>query len=365
MDYRSVAIAKRVLKTILIGSGVRFTEANESINVRCPHCGDSKRSKSIKRGFFIFANVPLKGWMFYYKCQNGGCEFNNAISIGRYLSRFHPRYHDEYKALLKGEAVNPSQSFSSFDWKKMEEENMAQIAEETATRLAKEQKETDNFIPLNSVPESAVPRVYIDKAIRYCQSRMIPESIYMKFFVAVDGYYQDRLVVPFYRKDAKPSYFQCRALSGQEPKYLNRYGKKQFYNITFVDWSRIVIATEGAFDSMFIENAFALNGISSKSDDFSKIDKTRLFLLLDYDDAGAKQSREMIECGYFVFLWRKFITDNPVLKELIDEMVRTGSKPKLDWNDVCKALDKYHWMADELEPYFSRNPIHIPYIRGF
>jgi len=369
MDYRIVSIAKRTLVSILHSNGIRFSETIDTINLRCPHCGDSRQSRGKKRGFFVFKNSETTGWMFYYKCQNGGCEFNQAIGIQRYLKRFHPKAYDDFKSELAG-SKNPmnSANFSDFNWKKMEEEQRAKAEEELKEKLKYEMEQTQYFIPLTATPDSAIERHYVEKAIAYCKTRRLPKHIYDKFFVAIDGKYQDRIVVPFFRKSGKPSYFQGRSIDGQEPKYLNRYGKKQFYNIEFVDWTRPVVVTEGAFDSMFFDNSFALNGISSSGEEFKSIVKDHgesLYFLLDNDSAGATQSHQLLTSGLKVFLWRKFVADYPVLNEYMNNLRSEGLKVKLDWNDVVKLVGVNQWNTDDVAKYFSRNPLDVPYIRGY
>ena len=365
MDYRSVSVAKRVLLGLLLGSGVRYAETTDSINVRCPHCGDSKQSKSVRRGFFVFKQDKAgSDWLFYYKCQNGGCEFNKAIGIVRYLTRFHPRAHDEFKALLRGEKASGQQSFSSFDWKKAEEEQRVKIEEETKRRLLDERRQLQYFVPLDKQTPSDIERMYISNAILYCVDRKIPREKFMRFFVAVDGKYKDRIVVPFYMKDQKPSYFQTRAIvKGMEPKYLNRYGNKPFYNLSFVDWSRPVVVTEGAFDSMFFDNSFGLNGISSGSKEFTSLAKESLLMLLDNDSAGQTTAEKLIKEGYSVFLWRRFLADHPAVLAHLKTL--PAEKSKLDWNDVVRILDRNEWRGEDIIKYFSRNPLDVPFIRGY
>lgn len=359
MDYRFISLTRNKLKQILYSFGIKYSEGHDYINIRCPHCGDSKRFKNKKRGFFFIKNNNNE-WSFFYKCFNGGCEFNHSIDIKKYLKRFYPNEYSE----LKNELLDKSSlvNFSEFNWKKIEDEQKIKNELELKRRLDFEKEQTLFFIPLSANKDNmdSMAIHYLDMAIDFCKKRLIPESIYTRFFVSVGGKYHGRLIIPFYKRNGKPTYFQGRALENNLiPKYLNRYGNKQFYNIDFVDWSSPVIVTEGAIDSMFFNNSFALNGITSSSDEFKYLLNKypdKLCFLFDRDDAGYKTAKQFIRNGYRVFLWKKFMNDCGI-------KINAGVE-KVDWNDIVLITGKNMWDSNTLSKYFSSNPLDAIYIKG-
>jgi hypothetical protein len=70
------------------------------------------------------------------------------------------------------------------------------------------------------------------------------------------------------------------------------------------------MVTEGQIDAMFLNNSIATTGISkSRLLLENLLSKSNTLILFDSDDAGKKQSIELIKRGYRVFLWNKALSE--------------------------------------------------------
>ena len=187
-----------------------------------------------------------------------------------------------------------------------------------------------------------------------CKKRRIPEEIWSNFFVATDGIYRNRMIIPFYDKKNSIYYYQARDLVGSSPKYLNRkLGKDEaLYNYHNVDKSKPVIVFEGPIDSMFVDNAVAVMGLSFSKKTEHKLKKMKSYYLLDNDHPGFNKSLEFLKQGKYVFLWKKFLKDNYI-----------PDKYK-DMNDIFIFLKRdKQFKFEELSKYFTNSYLDAIYLR--
>lgn len=353
MNYRDAIFLRDLAGEYLAGT-TKFKATIRGFECRCPICHDSRRDSSIMRGAFIVEEHAGE-WLAYYKCLNGGCPANKAIGISRFFQMNAPDLHIRWLN-MKGYTI-PGRGFgaalkkkSEEEWKVKEAEHLRQIAEEEARVLAEERNQLQYFVPLSTIAsDDPLKTMAINEAIAYCRSRLIPERVWRTWFVAYIGKYVGRIIIPFYRLDERPSYYQSRAIrAGIEPKYKNRPGKKELYNITFVDWTRPVHVLEGAIDSVFVENSFALNGVATGSMTFKEFPKDMIYLLQDNDRAGKDKALKMLADGYAVFLWGRFFR---YIQDVYGEQTNV---PK-DMNDVVKATLRDNWTHADLAQFFTHS----------
>ena len=190
---------------------------------------------------------------------------------------------------------------------------------------------------------------YQQKAIDYCKKRLIPQSIYETWYVANDGKYKGRMIIPFRGLDGKIQYFQGRTLIGSEPKYLNKVGEKTPYNFEQVDRTKRVFAFEGVIDSLHCENSIALMGLGDNGLIESCIRRfPRLCFVLDDDKAGKTKAKQFLKKGYKVFLWKKF-----------KKHFKLQSQKKWDFNEVVLFMfgQNYVFDIDTMSQFISKSPL--------
>lgn len=297
-------------------------------NFRCNICGDSKKSKSKRRGWVLKNNKGV--WIF-------NC-FNECGSMGAlfWLKKYFPEDYKNYimETLSKQRQKEIRQNISSEPERKMNP-----------------RKQSFPFLAISSEKNKDIP--LIQKAIQFCTERKIPESIWRKFFVCEKEKYAGRLIIPFYNEKGKVYAFQARTLNDSGEKYISSEGEKRVYNIYNVDRDKPVMVTEGMIDSMFLENAIAIVGLKMSERTREELKSLRCYFLLDYDEPGQKVSVELLNEGKWVFNWYKFQKEYHLPK-----------REKWDVNEVFLYFDREERFSfAELEKYFTNSILDTVYFK--
>lgn len=304
---------------IVLSSNFKDVKINSSgcYNFRCNICKDSKKSKKKKRAWILKPSIE-KPAMF--KCWN--CEA--AIPAEVWLKRYFPGMYSEYikDCLEDVEKKLPSVTPKYLENKKEEE-----------SKIDKERKDVKSFVPILEGQG-----LLFEKAIDFCKSRKVPDEFWKKFYVALDGKYAERLIIPFYNDKNQIYYFQGRTLTGKDPKYLNRTENKEdsIFNIYNIDATKPVIVLEGPIDSMFVNNSVAVLGLDFNPDKQKKLFELDCHFILDNDDAGKKKSKELLFESRKVFLWNRFLEHYPSAydcKDINDLVLKLGRTTKFSFED--------------------------------
>lgn len=299
MDYlRFVNLKMHLIEAI---AHLRPVGDNMALNVRCPHCGDSK-TKSKRRGFFLTMDDDRGGYTILYKCHNGGCEFNDAMPAESYLYKFHRDAYDRFKlAHATGEVDKKAKASAQ----KILERWEAESRELSKKRVKNSNESIRTFQPLTKLSPA------ISAVVQYLKSRHIPESVWSTWgYCPPNGTaYTNRIIIPYPRRDTKGGFFQARTLAKDvEPRYLTRYGvDREIYNMDFVDTDRPVFVLEGVIDSLFVENSVALTGIGVADRGplgkwMKGIDKV---FFMDGDEAGVQTAIKLLKKGEKVVSWER------------------------------------------------------------
>jgi len=241
MDERSLIID---ISTQLEG----FKEVNNKYNFRCPLCGDSQKSKFKKRGWLIERDGT---WLFH--CFN--C--SSSMSLKNFVKVNFPSSYSKYiYESLKGGDMGDFKDFKKI---------------ETATSKISD-----------TVKSVLQPITDSGEALEYLKKRGIPENK-IDLFYYVDDFrdittkidkFKDskiisepRIILPIYDHNGDVVAIIGRGLYESSLRYINLkfipdsvvfglYNNKGNFNI---DMNRKVYVVEGAIDSLFINNAIAVN----------------------------------------------------------------------------------------------------------
>jgi len=348
----SSLILEKYLRIALGGFSPCLMKLNH-FNFRCNVCGDSKKSKSKTRGHLRRTLDRESGDYYWsYKCWNeGSCPCageGNAWSGANWLKHTNVALHDSYEKEL----------FSALGYKtkKNELEELREIqrrkykkekALEEKKNAEQEKKDIGFFIPITSKQEKHQHLTRL--GIAECERRNIPAEIWKTWFVAYNGTYKNRLVIPFYNKENKIFYYQCRSLLNQEPKYLNRNKDKDkaIFNMHHIDRSKPVVVLEGVIDSLFVENSLALIGVSISEYISEFLKDLDDYYLLDNDEAGKNRSKKLLQQRKNVFLWEKFRYKN--CKDINEVIIKYElEKITFDMIKDCFTSDPYDMLYLEV-----------------
>lgn len=214
-------------------------------NFRCPLCGDSEKSKFKKRGWFYQANDGM--WMFH--CFN--CSI--PLPFWLFLKKNFPQIYSRYIY----ETFSATSKYSKSEKRPKDDQT------ETIKKF---------LIPVNQS----------EKVQDYLRGRKIPEQHWNEIFIVKDfsafkclQKYKDaelpaepRIVIPVYSKTGFIEFLISRAILpsskrrylniglGEDSHFFGLYNPDGSYKINL---NKKIYVLEGAFDSMFLDNAIAVN----------------------------------------------------------------------------------------------------------
>ena len=284
-------------------------------NFRCPHCGDSQKSKTKARAYLY----RVKNDMFF-KCHNCG----QGQNLANFIKFVDPKLYESY-LLERYKKSAPATPKPKFDFKPTKFTNQTPI---------------DDLKSIKDLPEDHPARLY-------CMNRKIPEKYFDKLFLS-DKFMtlvnevkpntykitkdHPRLIIPFYDTTGKIFAFQGRAFGKEQPKYLTiklDENKQKVYGLDKINFQKPIYITEGPIDSLFIDNCLAAGG----ADLFlkNKIPNENITYIFDNEPRNkeiVKRMYKVIEQDFNVVIWPEDLQ----LKD-VNDMIMSGLT-KLELQDI-------------------------------
>lgn len=294
-----------------------FARKDDNIwNMRCPLCGDSRKSKTKARGYILG-----KGGKFMYTCHN--C--NVSMPFGRFLEQVDPAAYEQYRRETFLERVG------------------------TTDRIVEPAPDISKFITPKFIKYTAladlrkISQLELNHpARRYVVKRNIPPAMHSKLFYApkfktwtnklkpdkfdLSKKDEPRLVIPFVDQGGNLFGYQGRAFFDVEPRYITIIldeEKPRVYGLDRIDLKQQVYVVEGPIDSMFLHNCLAMGG--------AHLDKTTTQIGLKperttvvYDNEPRNKDivaaiEKAIDKGYNVCIWPEDIQHKD-----INDMINSG-----------------------------------------
>ena len=268
-----------------------------TLNHRCPYCGDSAKNTYKARGYHFQV-----GQNFVYKCHNCG----KSTSSVNFLKDHFPMIHKEYiKEWLKENGKAPRQKkmprANEFKFTPREEVlNMKRIDLTAVCFRANEKGVARDFLESRKIPESKIQDLWF---VPQAQTLGLLSDKYKDRVLGDDP----RVVIPFFDESGELVGISGRAINDSPLRYLTMRFLDDvplIYNIDKVDKSKTIYVTEGPIDSLFLPNAISVGG-----SDFKKIDdsiKENAILIYDNEPRNTeilKKINEVIDLGWSVCIW--------------------------------------------------------------
>lgn len=272
---------------------------NDTYNVRCIICGDSRKHKSRARGYFL---SDKKGTHYY--CHN--C--NVSLTLKNFLSQIDPQLANDYVR----ETYVDRQANSMYAKTPLKEPDITVI--ETPRYL-------DDLKGLKKI--SQLPPTH--KAKRYIEQRKIPSNTHYKIFYAphfakwvnsiIPGKLNEendegRIVLPFLSRNKKLIGFTGRAIDDNALRYITIMidtDSPKLFGLDSVDFNKKIYITEGPIDSLFLSNALAMAGSDlSKGFSMLKLEPRHCVMIYDNEPRNKQIVQKMtksIEQGFNIFIW--------------------------------------------------------------
>ncbi len=271
---------------------------DNTLNHRCPYCGDSQKNLYKARGFHFTV-----GQNFVYKCHNCG----KSTSSVNFLKDHFPVIHREYiKEWLQESGKKPrtKKTRSANDFKftpRKELLNMKRIDLTAVCFPANEKGVAKDFLESRKIPESKIQDLWF---VPHAQTLGLLSDKYKDRVLGDDP----RIVIPFFDESGELVGISGRAINDSPLRYLTMRFLDDvplIYNLNNVDTTKTVFVTEGPIDSLFLPNAIAVGGSDFKKIDDSKF-KENGILIFDNEPRNNQINSKIADAindGWTVCIW--------------------------------------------------------------
>ena len=290
-------------------------------NFRCPHCGDSQKSKSKSRGF-----VYEKKNNLFFKCHNCGM----GQSIGNFIKFLDARLHKEY--VLERYKDSKPVAVPDFIQKPIKFEENNALKKLIRYDKLPESHPAYEFITRRKIPEEHIDKFYFcDKFYKWVNS-IIPKKLPTKND-------HPRVIIPFYDRTGKFFAFQGRAFGKEQPKYVTiklDESKEKIYGLDRLDLNKPVNIVEGPIDSLFLDNCIAMAG----ADVALKIPAEQCTMIFDNEPRNEQIVNRMINAvhkNYKVVIFPQSLKYKDI-NDMVIHKKDVGEVSELIYNNTQKGL---------------------------
>jgi transcription elongation factor Elf1 len=277
----------------------RFKQkTRDEYNFRCPICGDSEKSKSKARAHLI--SKKDKTFFYCFNCSSSLTLYSFLKKISENDAKEY--YFEKFKEKFASAEIHPG---------------LNEVVEPPTVYpfsfTPKFTKTPKNILQREAVKLETLTADHV--AVQYIINRKIPikhakRLYYIDDFSVLDKkrklVKEPRLIVPYYDIDGTLVGFTGRALGSSGLRYINvsLSDEQSFYGLDIVDLDKPVYVVEGAFDSMFLDNAIAVNN-ANLSRISNVIDRNKCILIPDKEPRNkviVDNIYKFIEMGFTVSL---------------------------------------------------------------
>ena len=279
-----------------------YVRIGDKLNMRCPICGDSKKSTTKRRGWYYMKNASF----YCFNCSTGmsGIKFLEFISGSSYAD-----IRKEYmKLYLKtGQSLSLSASYEV-------------------------PNEEPSVFQLQSIVKPEWKQALSDKAKAYLSERKVTEAPFLKenLYSCYTKKGEEYIMIPW-RLNGVDAYFQLNDFQKLHSlKYIFPKDKKKLlYGLDNIDisWPYIIVF-EGVYDSLFVKNGIA-SGTKSVSDYQLKLIKERfprhqIVISFDNDKSGITSMTKLLKNGSD-FKYFKWFNKNTQQKDINEYIISKGN----------------------------------------
>ena len=306
----------------------QFKKKNDYLfNFRCPHCGDSQKSKTKARAYLY----RVKNDMFF-KCHNCG----QGQNLSNFIKFLDPKKYGEY-LLERYKGSAPSTPQPKFDFKptKFKETNLL----DNCTKISnlKDDHPVKDYIKKRLIPTEYYEKLYLVNKFHNFANKVKPG-------IFKEKYEHPRLIIPFFDVTGELFAFQGRAFGKEQPKYITiklDETKQKVYGLERVNFQKHIYIVEGPLDSLFLDNCLAAGG----ADLTLRMPNDQVTYIFDNEPRNKEIIKRMyavIEKDYNVVIWPNHIQLKDVNEMIVSGMSVTELKNIIEKNTFKKleALEK-------------------------
>ncbi len=258
-------------------------------NFRCPHCGDSQKSKTKARAYLY----RIKNDMFF-KCHNCG----QGQNLANFIKFVDPKLHELY-LLERYKSSAPATPKPKFDFKPPVFESTI-LDNLTSIDKLDEKHPVKQYVINRKIPEKYFSKLLLSDKFMALVNKAKPGT-FKKIFKD-----HPRLIIPFYDLQGKLFAFQGRAFGDEQPKYLTiklDENKQKIYGLERVNLQDQVYIVEGPIDSLFLDNCLAAAGADVMLRNIQPKDVTYIFDNEPRNKEIVDRMYKVIEQDYNLVIW--------------------------------------------------------------
>lgn len=304
----------------------RFKQrGNDTYNFRCPFCGDSEYSETKARGYFYW-----KDGHHSFKCHNCG----KGMSLSNFIKQLFPEIYNAY--LYEQYTPSPQTKTTENTRKKL-------------LKLADSSEFYNLSQSISSLSSRHPARVYLEQ--RKIPSKFFNFLRWAEDTKAIGEYFgkelwnEERIIIPYL--DIKRNLIGCslRSITDGPTKYISLVPSGSIFGIDRLKLSgkSDIYVTEGEFDSLFLENAIALGGVTKGLESLLQTIPfpDRLVFILD----NQPRNKEVVSIYHRLASdyrqFRVFVWPSDISSKDINELVK--QEPDIDLKEfvqlnTCRGL---------------------------
>jgi len=281
-------------------------KGNNLFNFRCPHCGDSKSSRTKARGYFY-----RKKNDFFFKCHNCG----SGQNLSNFLKKIDYSLYEQYvlERYKGGAPATEKPEFKIQDFKPSF--NLTPLTRLTKISELKDDHPVVKLLKKRKL-ENFFDRLYLtDKFYTYVNS--VKPKTFRKIIKD-----HPRLIIPFFDEMGNVFAFQGRSFGNEKPKYITiklNEDKDKIYGLDSIDWNKHIYVVEGPLDSLFVDNCLAGAGADIKLE-VAPENVTYVFDNEPRNKEIVKRLEAYIVKGNQVVIWPSHIKEKDINDMIINGM---------------------------------------------
>lgn len=306
-------LEKKFLSMVVSSLDMAKWKNDNTLNHRCPYCGDSSKNSYKARGYHFVVEQS-----FVYKCHNCGKTTSSINFIKDHFPTIHKEYVKEW-LIESGRGKKRQQKMPSANvFKFVPKKEILNKSVENLQAMcfkARDKVSSLEYLRNRNIPEERIDELWFTEN---AQNLSYLSSKYKDRVLGNDP----RIILPFFREDGELIGVSGRAINDSPLRYLTMRFLDDvplIYNLNKVDKTKTIYVTEGPIDSLFLPNAIAVAG-----SDFKKINdsiKEKAILIYDNEPRSkeiVKKIEEVIDLGYSVCIWNdKRIGDCKDINDMI------------------------------------------------
>lgn len=303
----------------------------DKINCRCPLCGDSKKNKMKKRGYYYLSTSTYH----CFNCETSitGMKLLECLSGSDYME-------------LKQEYIQ-----MMFDGKHFNE--MTQ-------HISNKQKTKPIFFSLKNIIKPNWKHNLSDNAKTYLNKRRVLEAPFYKdtFYSYYSKKGDEYILIPW-KLNGIECYFQLNDFEKHNKmglKYIfPKNHDKMIFGLDNIDLSKkYIIVFEGVYDSLFVPNAICVGGKSVTDTQLEIIKKRypnmKIYLSFDNDKPGLAALKKSLNDSRYNFGYFKWFNNNTKEKDINEFIINNG-----DINYFTKNIEQMLFDKIIMKMQFMRN----------